>query len=79
LDLRSTAVSTLYMAGRALGSIAPVVVPLMAMHLGGKLLYGMLIASLPAALVYVIASLCLPETAGRELSYVAAGQSRSVK
>lgn len=35
IDVRATAVSTIYMAGRAVGSIAPVVVPLVAASAGG--------------------------------------------
>jgi MFS family permease len=69
LDLRSTAVSVLYMGGRALGSVAPVIVPLIALHFGGKILIGMLFAALPCAVIFVITSFCLPETAGRDLSY----------
>jgi MFS family permease len=69
LDLRSTAVSVIYMGGRALGSVAPVVVPLVALHFGGKLLIGMVVTALPCAVIFVISSLCLPETVGRDLSY----------
>jgi MFS family permease len=68
VNLRATAVSTFYMGGRGLGSIAPVVVPLVAAHLGGSLLHGMVAVALPAAAVFIIASLLLPETRGRDLS-----------
>jgi MFS family permease len=68
VNLRATAVSTFYMGGRGLGSIAPVVVPLVAAHLGGSLLHGMVAVALPAAAVFIIASLLLPETLGRDLS-----------
>jgi MFS family permease len=68
VNLRATAVSTFYMGGRGLGSIAPVIVPLAAAHLGGSLLNGMVAVALPAAVVFIIASLLLPETLGRDLS-----------
>ncbi len=68
VNLRATAVSTFYMGGRGLGSIAPVIVPLAAAHLGGSLLNGMVAVALPAAAVFIIASLLLPETLGRDLS-----------
>lgn len=68
VNLRATAVSTFYMGGRGLGSIAPVVVPLVAAHLGGGLLNGMVAVALPAAAVFIVASMLLPETLGRDLS-----------
>jgi MFS family permease len=68
VNLRATAVSTFYMGGRGLGSIAPVVVPLAAAHLGGSLLHGMVAVALPAAAVFIMASFLLPETLGRDLS-----------
>jgi MFS family permease len=68
VNLRATAVSTFYMGGRGLGSIAPVIVPLAAAHLGGRLLNGMVAVALPAAAVFIAASLLLPETLGRDLS-----------
>ncbi len=68
VGLRATAVSTFYMAGRGLGSIAPVFVPLLAAHIGGGLLYGMVAVAIPAAIVFIIASFLLPETLGRDLS-----------
>ena len=68
VNLRATAVSTFYMGGRGLGSIAPVIVPLAAAHFGGSLLNGMVAVALPAAAVFILASLLLPETLGRDLS-----------
>jgi MFS family permease len=68
VNLRATAVSTFYMGGRGLGSIAPVIVPLAAAHFGGSLLNGMVAVALPAAVVFIVASLLLPETLGRDLS-----------
>lgn len=82
VGLRATAVSTFYMAGRGLGSIAPVIVPLIAAHLGGGLLYGMVAVALPAAGVFIVASLLLPETLGRDLSakgFVASAHSGSLE
>lgn len=70
IEVRATAVSTIYMAGRAAGSLAPVVVPSVAAALGGHLASGMLIA-LPAAVLFLIASLVLPETRGRRLDAAA--------
>ncbi|WP_461319976.1 MFS transporter [Bradyrhizobium elkanii] len=68
VNLRATAVSTFYMGGRGLGSIAPVIVPLPAAHFGGSLLNGMVAVALPAAATFILASLLLPETLGRDLS-----------
>ncbi|WP_298363143.1 MFS transporter [uncultured Bradyrhizobium sp.] len=68
VNLRATAVSTFYMGGRGLGSIAPVIVPLAAGHLGGSLLNGMVAVALPAAAIFILSSLLLPETLGRDLS-----------
>jgi MFS family permease len=68
VNLRATAVSTFYMGGRGLGSIAPLIVPLAAAYFGGSLLNGMVAVALPAAAVFIIASLLLPETLGRDLS-----------
>ncbi|MGF6426569.1 MFS transporter [Bradyrhizobium elkanii] len=68
VNLRATAVSTFYMGGRGLGSIAPVIVPLAAAHFGGSLLNGMVAVALPAAATFILASLLLPETLGRDLS-----------
>ena len=64
IAVRSTAVSTIYMAGRAVGSIAPVVVPTVAAAYGGNLAHGVLIA-LPAAVLFLVLTCFLPETAGR--------------
>jgi MFS family permease len=68
VNLRATAVSTFYMGGRGLGSIAPLIVPLAAVHLGGSLLNGMVAVALPAAALFIISSFLLPETLGRDLS-----------
>jgi MFS family permease len=68
VHLRATAVSTTYMVGRGLGSVAPILVPIAADHLTGGLLSGMIAVALPAVLVFLAASFLLPETLGRDLS-----------
>jgi MFS family permease len=67
IEVRSTAVSVIYMAGRGIGSFAPVVVPLAAAAFGGELAMGMLIVA-PAIAVFLTMTLLLPETRGRELA-----------
>src|SRR3954453_6221457 len=67
VDVRATAVSTIYMAGRAVGSIAPVVVPMIAAYAGDNLVMGLMIA-LPAGLIFIVCTLLLPETRGRDLA-----------
>jgi len=71
VELRSTAVSTIYMIGRGIGSFAPYVVPMVAAQTGGNLLNGMMIGGI-AALVCVLAALLLPETAGRNFAVIEA-------
>jgi hypothetical protein len=61
------------MAGRGVGSFAPVVVPLAAGWFGGQLALGMMIV-VPAIIIFLAMTLSLPETRGREL---AAGTQRS--
>lgn len=67
IEVRSTAVSVVYMAGRGVGSLAPVVVPAVAAAFGGQLALGMLVA-VPALIVFLAMTLMLPETRGRDLS-----------
>jgi MFS family permease len=67
VDVRATAVSTIYMAGRAVGSIAPVLVPLVAGYAGDNLVIGLMVA-LPAGLIFICCTLLLPETRGRDLA-----------
>ena len=55
------------MAGRAVGSIAPVVVPMIAAYAGDNLVMGLMIA-LPAGLIFIVCTLLLPETRGRDLA-----------
>jgi MFS family permease len=67
IEVRSTAVSVVYMAGRGVGSLAPVVVPMIAAAFDGQLAAGMLIV-VPALIVFLAMTLMLPETRGRDLS-----------
>ncbi|MBV8916537.1 MFS transporter [Bradyrhizobium sp.] len=67
IEVRSTAVSFIYMAGRGVGSLAPVIVPLAAASFDGQLALGMLVV-VPAIVVFLAVTLSLPETRGRELS-----------
>jgi MFS family permease len=71
VELRSSAVSTIYMVGRGVGSFAPYVVPMIAAQTGGNLLNGMMIGAL-AAVICLIAALLLTETAGRNFAVIEA-------
>jgi MFS family permease len=72
IAVRSTAVSFIYMAGRGVGSFAPVVVPLVAASLSGALAMGMLVV-VPAIIIFLAMTLSLPETRGRELAVIQNG------
>jgi MFS family permease len=76
VELRSSAVSTIYMIGRGIGSIAPFVVPFVAAHTTSGVLGGMMIG-LGAAVVCALAALLLPETAGRSFAVIES-KARSV-
>lgn len=69
VELRASAVSTIYMVGRGIGSIAPFVVPFVAAHAGGSIVTGMM-AGLVAAVICAVAALMLPETAGRSFAVI---------
>jgi SHS family lactate transporter-like MFS transporter len=75
IDVRSTAVSFIYMAGRGVGSLAPVVIPIAAALFGGDLAVGMLVVA-PAVLLFLAMTLSLPETRGRELAITARPSTR---
>lgn len=77
IEVRATAVSTIYMFGRAAGSLAPVFVPFAAGALGHDLQRGMLIA-LPAAIVFIVVSFMLPETRGRRSTAGAGGPEQAM-
>jgi SHS family lactate transporter-like MFS transporter len=76
IEVRSTAVSVVYMAGRGVGSLAPMVVPMVAAAFGGQLAAGMRIV-VPALVVFLAMTLMLPETRGRDLSVRASAAIRS--
>ncbi|WP_454651135.1 MFS transporter [Bradyrhizobium liaoningense] len=69
VESRSSAVSTIYMIGRGVGSIAPYAVPAIIPLAGGELSHAMMIG-VPSAAIALVAALCLPETAGRPFSIV---------
>jgi MFS family permease len=75
IEVRSTAVSVVYMAGRGVGSLAPVVVPVAASAFGGQLAAGMLVV-IPALIAFLAMTLMLPETRGRDLSIRASNTIR---
>jgi MFS family permease len=71
VGLRATAVSFIYMGGRAAGSIAPILIPMVASHFENGLVLGMMV-TLPAACISLLAVCLLPETRGRDLAVTAA-------
>ncbi len=64
VEIRSSAVSTIYTLGRTIGSAAPFIVPALAASFGGNVLLGMMFGLL-GSLVCLTTVLFLPETAGR--------------
>lgn len=71
VELRASAVSTIYMVGRGIGSIAPFVVPVVAANSVNGIVGGMMVG-LAAAVICAVASLLLPETAGRSFAVIEA-------
>jgi MFS family permease len=71
VEIRTTAVSTIYMVGRGLGSFAPYIVPIIASAYGGDIMNGIFVGAVGAA-ICVVASLLLPETAGRSFAVIEA-------
>jgi MFS family permease len=69
VELRSSAVSTIYMVGRGIGSVAPFFVPVVAANFASGIAGGMM-AGLAAAIVCALAALLLPETAGRSFAVI---------
>jgi MFS family permease len=69
VELRASAVSTIYMVGRGIGSIAPFVVPVVAAQSTTGIAGGMM-AGLGAAVICALAALLLPETAGRSFAVI---------
>ena len=70
VELRASAVSTIYMVGRGIGSLAPFFVPVVAASAGGTA--GGMMTGLAAAVVCALAALLLPETAGRSFAVIEA-------
>jgi MFS family permease len=69
VELRASAVSTIYMVGRGIGSVAPFVVPVVASHSANGVAGGMMVG-LAAAVICAVAALLLPETAGRSFAVI---------
>jgi MFS family permease len=75
VEMRASAVSSVYTMGRAIGAVAPYAVPAAAASLGGNLLLGMMLG-LAGSVICLMAVLLLPETAGRRFAVVE-GKERS--
>lgn len=69
VELRASAVSTIYMVGRGIGSVAPFVVPVVASNSASGIAGGMMVG-LAAAVICAVAALLLPETAGRSFAVI---------
>ncbi|MGY8632014.1 MFS transporter [Bradyrhizobium sp. 14AA] len=68
VELRATATSTIFTAGRLIGSTAPYLIPILAASFGNlrqAITFGML-----GVLVSIIAALLLPETVGRQFAVI---------
>lgn len=76
VEVRSTAVSTIYVVGRGVGSVAPLLVPVVVSSLHVHLIVGMMIGAI-AAVICLIAALVLPETAGRRFAVIETKQPTS--
>jgi hypothetical protein len=68
VEMRSTAASTIFTAGRLIGSMAPYVVPVLAGTLG-SLLDAMMLAVI-GSVVTLLLAFVLPETVGRPFAVV---------
>ena len=68
-ELRATAASTIYTAGRLVGAASPFLVPVFAGVFGGNLLKAMMIG-VAGSVVSLVCALALPETAGRAFAVV---------
>jgi len=71
VELRASAVATVYNVGRGMGAMSPVIVPTIAAALGGNLLGGMMFGLL-GSIVCLAAIVQLPETAGRSFAVIEA-------
>jgi MFS family permease len=67
VEMRSTAVATVYTLGRTIGASAPIIVPVLAARFGGALINGMVFGALGSVICLVVAFF-LPETAGRRFA-----------
>jgi SHS family lactate transporter-like MFS transporter len=68
-EMRATATSTIYTAGRLVGAASPYLVPVFAGIFGGNLLNAMMLGLVGSA-VSLICAFALPETAGRAFAVV---------
>ena len=68
VEMRSTATSTIFNIGRLVGSIAPYVVPVLAVSLGS--LRDAMMLGIAGAVVSLILTFFLPETVGRTFAVV---------
>jgi MFS family permease len=71
VELRASAVATVYNVGRGAGAISPVLVPVLAVALGGNLLHAML-CGIVGSVISLMAVAALPETAGRAFAVIEA-------
>lgn len=69
VEMRASAVATVYNVGRGMGALSPIVVPTLAAAWGGNLLAGMMFGLL-GSIVCLAAVSALPETAGRAFAVV---------
>ena len=70
VELRASAVATVYNVGRGLGAISPIIVPALAASMGGALLNGMIAVGLFGSVVCLMSIIALPETAGRAFAVI---------
>lgn len=78
VELRATAVSTIYMIGRGVGTLAPPVVAAVAGALGNNLFLGIMVGLVGSAAV-VLCSVLLPETAGRRFSVLETKDRKAIE
>jgi predicted MFS family arabinose efflux permease len=71
VEIRASAVATVYNVGRGIGALAPIIVPALAAAMGGNLLDGMMFG-LCGSVVCLVSILALPETAGRAFAVIEA-------
>lgn len=69
VEMRSSAVATVYTLGRTIGAAAPAIVPALALFFGGDLIKGMMFGAVGSVICLAII-LFLPETAGRQFMVI---------